>query len=264
MRLQLITNPAVEPVALEEAIVHCRVDSAADYPLVRSIVQAAREWAEQKTGRAIVEQRWEVSYDGFPCALELARVPLVSVESVKYLDGSGVDQTLSGSAYLLDGASVPARLVPAYGTSWPAVRSQPNTVRARYIGGYACGVTVNAGSDVFAHSGLRTIANDQVVRLSNSGGALPGGFIAGKDYFVVQAAGATFKLSLTQGGSAIDALDVGTGSHFLGEVPRSIVDWILIAAATMYEFRESVVTGTIVSELKFVDRLLDRYTVPRL
>jgi hypothetical protein len=35
---------------------------------------------------------------------------------------------------------------------------------ARYIGGYACGVSVNAGTDVFTHSGLRTIANDQIVR----------------------------------------------------------------------------------------------------
>lgn len=263
MRLQLITSPSVEPVSLEEAVLHCRVDSTADYPLVRGIVQAAREWVEQKTGRALIEQRWQASCDAFPSVLELGHPPLVAVESVKYYDTNGVDQTVSSLDYLVDLVSEPARIVPAYAKSWPSARCQPNSIRARFIAGYACGVTADASTDTLTHSGLRTIANDQVIRLSNSGGALPGGLAAGKDYFVVQTAGAAFKLSLTQGGSAIDITDAGTGSHFIGEVPKSIVDWMLIAAATMYEHREQTVAG-VVSELKFVDRLLDRYTVPRL
>lgn len=48
------------------------------------------------------------------------------------------------------------------------------------------------------------------------------------------------------------------------KVPAAIKQWMLIAIATLYENRESVVTGTIVAKLEYVDRLLDRYVVPRL
>ncbi len=47
-------------------------------------------------------------------------------------------------------------------------------------------------------------------------------------------------------------------------VPAMIKRWLLVAINTMYENRESVVTGTIVSEVPrtFVDGCLDPYIVP--
>lgn len=44
--------------------------------------------------------------------------------------------------------------------------------------------------------------------------------------------------------------------------PKPLALWITVKAATLYEQRESVVTGTIVTELKHVDALLDAYVIP--
>jgi uncharacterized phiE125 gp8 family phage protein len=262
--LQLITAPAVEPLSVEEAKLHCKVEDTADDGLVRSMIQAAREVAEHKTGRALIEQRWERVLDGFPCVLPLGHPPLIAVESLKYVDVGGVEQTLSPSGYQVDGVQEPGRILAGYSQSWPSTRSQVNAVRARFIAGYACGMTASPGTDVLTHSGLRTLANTDPIRFSNSGGALPAPLVAGPTYYASNVAGNTFKVSATSGGAAIDITDAGTGSHYLGAVPRTILDWMLIAIAMMYEHREPVVTDAVVSELKFVDRLLDRYTVPRL
>lgn len=57
--------------------------------------KAATEAAEQMTGRAIMPQTWELTLDAFPDALELTRVPVASVTSLKYFDATGTEQTLS-------------------------------------------------------------------------------------------------------------------------------------------------------------------------
>lgn len=46
-------------------------------------------------------------------------------------------------------------------------------------------------------------------------------------------------------------------------VPGPIIEWMLMQIANLYENSGSVVIGTINSELKFVDHLLDSYIVPR-
>lgn len=264
MTLQLITAPAIEPLSLEEVKLHCKIEDVADDALVRAIIVAVREQAEHKTGRALIDQRWEQVLNWFPTTIELGYPPLVAVESVKYTDSAGATQTISSANYIADDVSSPPKIYLGYGASWPANRDVPNAIRARFIAGHACGVTAVAATDVLTHSGLRTIALNDPIRLSNSGGALPAPLAAGPTYYAVNVSGATFKLSLTPSGAAIDITDAGTGTHYLGTVPKPILSWMLIAAATMYEQRESVVTGTIATKLAFVDRLLDRHTVPRL
>jgi len=48
-----------------------------------------------------------------------------------------------------------------------------------------------------------------------------------------------------------------------GDVPRAIRQWMMIAAGTMYEHREREITGEVVSQLKFVDGLLDPWRARR-
>lgn len=47
------------------------------------------------------------------------------------------------------------------------------------------------------------------------------------------------------------------------DVPGPIIDWVLMQVSNLYENSGSVVVGTITSELRFVDHLLDHYEVPR-
>lgn len=66
------------------------------------------------------------------------------------------------------------------------------------------------------------MANGQKVRVSNAGGALPAGLVAGTNYFVIAAAANTFQLSATLGGSAVDVTTDGTGTQTVQPVPDYI------------------------------------------
>lgn len=145
MPAKLITAPSVEPISLTDAKAHLYVFHNDDDALIGALVVAARADAERRLGRALINQTWELSLDAFPDEIELPYPPLVSVTSIKYLDSNGVDQVLDPSQYLVDADSAPGAVVPAYGASWPPIRAQRNTVRARYVAGYgADGTSVPA------------------------------------------------------------------------------------------------------------------------
>lgn len=89
-------------------------------------------------GRALINQTWDWTLDTFLAVLQVPLPPLQSVTSVKYLDAAGALQTLDPSAYAVIGAggADKARIVPAYGTTWPATRSFPGAVTVRFVAGY--------------------------------------------------------------------------------------------------------------------------------
>ena len=66
MPLQLVTPPAEEPVSLAEAKQHLRVDGGDDDLLIGSLITAARQAAETKTGRQLITARWKLVLDAFP------------------------------------------------------------------------------------------------------------------------------------------------------------------------------------------------------
>lgn len=139
MGLKLIAAPVSEPVSLAEAKLHLRVESdfTDDDALISALVVSARQSAEHLTGRAIMPQTLELALDEFQDEISLPRPPIASITSVKYLDQDEALQTLGADAYLLDDHSEPSRIVPAYGTSWPATLDQSNAVLIRYVAGYA-------------------------------------------------------------------------------------------------------------------------------
>jgi uncharacterized phiE125 gp8 family phage protein len=136
MSLKLITPPAVEPVALANAKAHMRIDTGDDDTLIEFLIVAARQEAEKITRRALITQEWELVLDEFPTEISLPLPVLQSVSSIKYLDVDGVEQTLLSTLYLADADSEPARIVPAYGCTWPVTRDQYAAVRIRYLAGY--------------------------------------------------------------------------------------------------------------------------------
>lgn len=142
--MKQITPPESEPLALSD------VEAQIQYPLpddqrvlVGGFISAIRQRAEVELHRAIIAQTWEVSFDAFPtstarnpfAAIILPLPPLQSVESVTYTDQGGNVQTLAADAYVVDD-STPARILPAYGTTWPETLDYPNSVRVRFKCGY--------------------------------------------------------------------------------------------------------------------------------
>ena len=141
--LNRITTPALEPVSLDEAKSHLRVEDAAEDGLINTIIAAARSQAESYTGRALVTQVWEMALDGFRWWIDVPRSPLQAVESVSYIDGDGVLQILDASAYRVDNRREPGRITPAFGTRWPRARDVTDAVTVRFRAGYG-----DLGTDV--------------------------------------------------------------------------------------------------------------------
>lgn len=139
MSLKLITAPTALALDLTQVKSDLRVTSGtAEDALITRLINAAAARAEHETGRAVMDQEWELILDAFPEAeIRLDKPPVTSITSVKYLDTAGVQQTLASSAYTLDADKLPGYLFPALGTSWPATQDVANAVRVRFKCGYA-------------------------------------------------------------------------------------------------------------------------------
>ncbi len=85
--------------------------------------------------------------------------------------------------------------------------------------------TIANATDIWT-STAHGFAVDQKVRLTNSGGALPAGFLPNTDYWVIAAnlAANTFQLSATKGGATVNATTDGTGTHTANPVPDYITE----------------------------------------
>jgi uncharacterized phiE125 gp8 family phage protein len=130
--------PTAEPVTLAEALLHLRADAdgGANDAYVNTLVSVARETCEERIRRTLITTAWRLTLDGFPEAIQLSRPPVIAVQSLTYLDATGVVRTLDPADYLLDSVSEPGYLVPAYEKQWPETRDQINSVVVNYTAGY--------------------------------------------------------------------------------------------------------------------------------
>lgn len=172
MGLVLLEPPAALPVSLAEALLHVRADNAQETALLTGLVATATSMAEAYCRRRFVTQRWRQTFDRFPSsampgvgrgffqrgsfgrvttarrrdeiALLLAHPPLVSVESVTYVDLDGAVQTMAPADYLVRSAEEPGEIVHAYGKSWPVTRDVPDAVTVEFTCGYGDAAAVPA------------------------------------------------------------------------------------------------------------------------
>lgn len=115
------------------------------------LIASARAHAEIELRRYLVTQTLDAYLDDFPryCndrfpdpAIRLP--PMQSVTGITYVDNDGNTQTLATDQYIVDTASKPARIAPAYGVIWPSVRVQANAVKIRFVAGYGAAAAVPA------------------------------------------------------------------------------------------------------------------------
>src|ERR1043165_8828497 len=138
MNLVLVAPPDIEPVSLDEAKLHLKVDISNDDALISSLITSARRSAEIATGRALITQQWEMGLDKFPA--DLITVPLgnlQTIDSIAYIDTDGASQTVDSIDYAVDTRSEPASIRPSYDGSWPTTRDQTdNAVIVQFTCGY--------------------------------------------------------------------------------------------------------------------------------
>lgn len=141
--LTVITQPPHEPLSRAEAKRHLNVDDdiTRDDTLIDALIVAARNWCEAYTGRALVYQVLESSYDAYPGdTLYLPRAPVISIDSIKYIDGNGTQQTWATANYQTDLVSEPGRITLAYAGLLPSSqRNDLNSWKVRFTAGYPVG-----------------------------------------------------------------------------------------------------------------------------
>ncbi|WP_395406297.1 phage head-tail connector protein [Pseudoduganella sp. UC29_106] len=140
--LERVSNPDIEPVSLEEMKLHLReYDSMTEMDdTISSLITAAREWVEQFTGRALVDQTWRLTIerDGTLPAdtvsnaavcgqwkmareneISLRKSPVLTVESVISVDTAGAETTIEAETYALRLAdSKYPKVVALNGAKW--------------------------------------------------------------------------------------------------------------------------------------------------
>lgn len=140
MAIKVITPPVIEPMSIEEAKLHLRVDGFTDDVVIASLIRQSREWCEGYQNRKYITQTLELVLDSFPDTnyIELKNCsPIQSVESFKYYDDSGLEHIFDSSNYIVDNDSFVNRITLGHYKSWPGVQLQPvNSVRIRFTAGY--------------------------------------------------------------------------------------------------------------------------------
>lgn len=179
MGLTLKTAPGTEPLTLAEAKLHCKVDIADDDTLITALIVAARQQVEHRTGRALVTQQWELTLERFAARILLPHPALVSVQSVKYLDDSGVLQTLASTEYQVVISELVGYIQLAYGKSWPSCRAQPDSVVVAYTAGYGAAAAVPSSIKAWMLMAIGTMYGQREAVGEGQKNEVPRDFFAG-------------------------------------------------------------------------------------
>ena len=154
--LEIVTGPTIEPISRIEAREHLRLDDDVDDSQIRSYIMAARQWAENYTGRAFITRTVRQYLDATPVrndpyvaghytghqaaahstSIELAAVPAISVTSIKSYDDGGTATTWADSNYYVDVVSDIGRVHLRDGGTWPSDLRAANGLEVNYTAGY--------------------------------------------------------------------------------------------------------------------------------
>jgi len=135
----IYTAPTSEPLTIDEAREHLKVDISTDDYLIASLITAARIYCEKYRKRALITQTRELYLDSWPTVdyVELMS-PLASVNHIKYFGTDGTEHTMTATDYYVDTKSFVGKVGLAYGKSWPTGALRPfHGVVIQYICGAA-------------------------------------------------------------------------------------------------------------------------------
>ncbi|QND52396.1 hypothetical protein HB779_11120 [Phyllobacterium sp. 628] len=112
MTINVLTPPAVEPVALAELRQFLRLQGENDDALVSGLLKAARETLEAQTGLALIRQSLRLYIDRWPTdgRIRIARYPVQSVICITAYQRDGTPINIPKSDIWIDAASRPACL----------------------------------------------------------------------------------------------------------------------------------------------------------
>jgi len=134
------SSPPAEPVTLDEIKDHLRMQDINNFDSqLLGLITASREWIEDCTGRALVQQTWKYYLQDWPSGdeFELPYSPLQSVTSIKYTNSAGTETEWTNTYYEVDTDSEPGRVILAHGKTWPSTTLHPkNPIEIEFVAGY--------------------------------------------------------------------------------------------------------------------------------
>lgn len=141
---KLVTPPASMPVTLDDARKQLSLPPdpvTGTHPRdgqITLLIQTAAAHIEPPNGfvgRSLITQTWRISADREPeGVIEIPFPPMQSVESIKYIDAAGDEQTIDVADYSVDTDSTPGRIKPK--TRWPKTGDHLSAFTIQFIAGY--------------------------------------------------------------------------------------------------------------------------------
>lgn len=157
----VITPASGSVVTLSDAHLWCRItdDDTTQDPVITRLIAAAVDWVQTAVRRPLLTTQYGVKFDGFyeygqyshdyrtyfpygfgigwsGIVIPMPMQPVISVDSVKYINSSGILTTLDPSQYVVDTTSLIGRIYPAYGVTFPVPQPMPNSVTITFTAGY--------------------------------------------------------------------------------------------------------------------------------
>lgn len=154
MNLQQTTYPSALAITLRSIKDHLAIenDETAFDDLLADYIRSAAAYLQAECHLALISTTYVAYWDHWPDS-EILKVPLwpvSSITSLKYLDTSGTETTISGLQS--DLISCPCRVrLAASSTSWPILQTDTlNRVRLTFVAGY--GADALAVPDMAKHA----------------------------------------------------------------------------------------------------------------
>tara|TARA_R100001440_G_scaffold75315_1_gene102244 strand:+ start:1377 stop:2039 length:663 start_codon:yes stop_codon:yes gene_type:complete len=161
--LTVVTSPDTLPITLAEAKTFLRIDTSDDDTLITTLIESAKDYAEEYLGRSLINTTFKLSLDGFsedqvPIQegfytapymtfhkryISLPKPPLVSVTHLKTFNEDNTESTFASTKYHVDNARNPGRVVLKEGETWPTDLRVANGIEVTYVAGYG-----TAASDI--------------------------------------------------------------------------------------------------------------------
>lgn len=135
--LTRITAPA-EVVTLAEVQDALRIGHARDASHLQNLIAAAVSYLDGPSGvlgQLIGSQQWSYTCGWFSTPLRLPIGPVITIDSIQYMDVNGDTQTVAPAAYypFKDRKGPYVQLTPSY--SWPSTMARDDAVTVTFTGG---------------------------------------------------------------------------------------------------------------------------------
>lgn len=139
-QLIVVSPPTVEPVSLNEVLVHTHADSGPEDDYINNIlIPAARVKAEEYLNRGIMSQTVKVVFDGYPYGtIKLPYSPVISVSNIKIYDEDSTETEIELTEFDINTDTDPATVTLKSRNTYPTITLRPvSGFEINYLSGYS-------------------------------------------------------------------------------------------------------------------------------